>query len=505
MGHFLGHSWSGDKPPRTKIKTRTNGKGTRYLAMIEEAPDRFVVVATCNSREYAQDQLDALLKRVEDNTYISQHRNRVTLEWFAENVWLDYKLPKLKRRGKREHVSLLKSRLLPRFGKYKMRDLSHEEMPRLFDQWIGEMVAEGLAPSTIRDYKSALNSILQYAMDEKWLSHNLLKNVWTPPLPDRRKMNIIKPEQWDVIYGELDRWGLEISLFADLKANTGLRFGEIANLRPEMIGETDGVGFVRVQKVVTDAGANYSDDGGRFAEEDTSKGGRDRLVSISDPDTYTNLKRHIAKHNLRAGDEEKPGDLIFSNERMRAEYEEYHPRRKSVLKLAAVPDSVLETPYISPENGRSYSHATNTAYAKGCRCEWCRAAISAYRRGRWDQGLDRKPRKKRKSRTEGLHHRGKNTTDHVEIDWYRRAIWYPVLKKADINTRVRIHDIRHSHLSWMLAAGMTIVEVMERGGHSQITTTQGYLHTLDEVTNDAAEKLAALKAARRKKNLRAVG
>jgi site-specific recombinase XerD len=45
---------------------------------------------------------------------------------------------------------------------------------------------------------------------------------------------------------------------------------------------------------------------------------------------------------------------------------------------------------------------------------------------------------------------------------------------------VRIHDLRHAHASWLLAGGADLKSVMERMGHTQIRTTQKYLHALPD-------------------------
>ena len=50
---------------------------------------------------------------------------------------------------------------------------------------------------------------------------------------------------------------------------------------------------------------------------------------------------------------------------------------------------------------------------------------------------------------------------------------------------MRMHDLRHAHASWLLAGGADLKTVMERMGHSQIMTTQRYLHTLPEAQDEA--------------------
>ena len=54
------------------------------------------------------------------------------------------------------------------------------------------------------------------------------------------------------------------------------------------------------------------------------------------------------------------------------------------------------------------------------------------------------------------------------------------MKAAGIDFTVRIHDLRHAHASWLLAGGADLRSVMDRMGHTQIQTTQKYLHTLPD-------------------------
>ena len=52
-----------------------------------------------------------------------------------------------------------------------------------------------------------------------------------------------------------------------------------------------------------------------------------------------------------------------------------------------------------------------------------------------------------------------------------------------------MHDLRHAHASWLLAGGADLKTVMDRLGHSQIQTTQKYLHTLPDSQEQALEAL----------------
>ena len=68
---------------------------------------------------------------------------------------------------------------------------------------------------------------------------------------------------------------------------------------------------------------------------------------------------------------------------------------------------------------------------------------------------------------------------------FRTRVWLPALERAGIDFQVRVHDLRHTHASWLLAGGADLKSVMDRLGHAQIQTTQKYLHTLPEADDKA--------------------
>lgn len=77
---------------------------------------------------------------------------------------------------------------------------------------------------------------------------------------------------------------------------------------------------------------------------------------------------------------------------------------------------------------------------------------------------------------------------------FRTRVWLPALEKAELGFHVRVHDLRHAHASWLLAGGADLKSVVDRLGHSQIQTTQRYLHSLPGADQKA---LAAFQRVRR--------
>jgi integrase len=56
-----------------------------------------------------------------------------------------------------------------------------------------------------------------------------------------------------------------------------------------------------------------------------------------------------------------------------------------------------------------------------------------------------------------------------------------------------VHDLRHSHASLLLAAGVPVKVVSERLGHATVTITMEiYQHVMPGMQAEAAAKFAAL-------------
>jgi integrase len=69
----------------------------------------------------------------------------------------------------------------------------------------------------------------------------------------------------------------------------------------------------------------------------------------------------------------------------------------------------------------------------------------------------------------------------------------PLLSKADLPHEVRLYDLRHTHATLLLKAGVHIKIVSERLGHSSIAlTADTYSHVLPGMQDEAASKLNAM-------------
>ena len=85
------------------------------------------------------------------------------------------------------------------------------------------------------------------------------------------------------------------------------------------------------------------------------------------------------------------------------------------------------------------------------------------------------------------HEDGRPLTPHgISQAFARRA-------KAGGLPHVRLHDLRHSHATAALSAGIHVKVVSERLGHSNIRQTlDTYSHVIPALHETAAEQIAAL-------------
>jgi integrase len=82
-----------------------------------------------------------------------------------------------------------------------------------------------------------------------------------------------------------------------------------------------------------------------------------------------------------------------------------------------------------------------------------------------------------------------------------RGPWAKALKKADIEGRVRVHDMRHTFASWLIQQGVSFAELAEVMGHSSWEVSKTYAHLADKkydsVRTAITSKMAAARGAER--------
>jgi integrase len=70
-----------------------------------------------------------------------------------------------------------------------------------------------------------------------------------------------------------------------------------------------------------------------------------------------------------------------------------------------------------------------------------------------------------------------------------RRVWIKALKAAGL-TGIRVHDMRHTHASWLVNNGCDLVTVRDRLGHASISVTSRYLHVVPGTHDRALDALS---------------
>ena len=76
--------------------------------------------------------------------------------------------------------------------------------------------------------------------------------------------------------------------------------------------------------------------------------------------------------------------------------------------------------------------------------------------------------------------------------WYLNKKLVLGSKKADL-PRIRVHDLRHSHVSLLINMGFSAVAIAERIGHESIDITYRYAHMFPSVQSEMGRKLDDLR------------
>jgi integrase len=337
-----------------------------------------------------------------------------------------------------------------------------EILPEHVRAWIAQLKGDDVSASTIADNKTILSAIFTTALNDQIIYLHPCRSVKGPPVP-RKPRSIVTPEQFDVIYQGLST--SEAQLLVETAIESGLRWGELTELRP---GDLDTpTRMLTVSRAVVQVTQGLDDDGRRFIVKEYPKDKEYRRLKLSQQ-IAAKLDAHSAANDIDRD------DLLFATTRM-------PPVPIRHLHVVADQDELGLTEPNSA--GRRYRHGTLTAYSLGrCRCAYCTGAYAEYRTTRRAAGKDH-PRSPRLIDTDG----------HLPRSWFRYHVWKPALTTANLAFNVRMHDLRHAHASWLLAGGADIQVVKERLGHGSLRTTEKYLHTLPDADETALDALGRIR------------
>jgi integrase len=438
-----------------KKRTGKDGK-SRYTACYLDLRGQLRSAGTFTTRRDADRAWQRAEVKQSEGRVGDPRRGRQTFGAYVQDTWLPNHV--MEPRTRETYRYNLNAHILPWFRKMRMAEI----MPADVREWVTDQVDRGLGPNVIDKNMTILSAIFTTALNDQVTFLHPCRGVKIPEIP-KKPLQIITPEQFNLIYGKLNDPVLQ--LLVELDIESGMRWGELTELRPRDINLTTGI--VTVSRAVVELSPKDHPTGGRFLVQQYPKDKEYRRFKIS-RQVVNKLREHIRLRGLG------PDDLLFPMP------EQDEP---SVARVEP-PGDPDELGLTEPNaKGRQYRHGTITAYSMApCHCRHCKGAYAAYRAKRRAAGKDN-PRKRRRRDTDG----------HIPGDWFRKKVWHPAVAAAGIGRRVRVHDLRHAHASWLLAGGADLQVVKERLGHGSIATTQRYLHTLPTADETALDALARVR------------
>jgi integrase len=446
----------------SRVRTGRDGK-PRYTAYYWDIRGRERSAGTFPNKKEADRAWQRAESKVAEGRAGDPKRGRQIFQRYVTEEWLPGHEMEL--RTRENYVYHLDRRIMPEFGPLRMVEI----LPAHVREWVNKLKNEGVSPSVIQYSMVVLSAIFTTALNDQVTFLHPCKGVKTPPVP-KKPRRIISPEQFDELYLALQSETMQLLVETDIES--GLRWGELTELRPKDLNF--GTGVLTVSRVVVELPPRFHPDGRRFLVKDYPKDQEHRQLKLS-PQVVRKIAAHIEQRGIGAD------DLLFP-------MPELPPRPLRVLTDPATLG--LTKPNLV---GRRYQHGTLSGYSAGkCRCEHCRGAYATYRAQRRAAGTDQ-PRGRRTVETDG----------HIPRWWFRTHVWLPAVEAAGLPAPANVHGLRHAHASWLLAGGADLEVVKERLGHSSIVTTQKYLGSLDEIDDSAVDALSRIRNRTRKPTARA--
>ena len=375
-------------------RKRSDQKGKdHYTAYYRDSRGKTCTAGTFTNKKDADSAWKTAEVRQAEGRLGDPRRGRQTFQRYVEGEWLpNHVIEVTTREG---YTYSIGKHIMPWFGPLRMNQI----MPADVREWITHLTQTGVSPASIRTLKSILSAVFTTALNDQVTFLHPCKGVRTPTVPPQQ-LTVVTPEQFDILYQVLP--GGDAQLLVETGIESGLRWGELAELRPRDLDPA--TCMLTVSRVVVEVNRKFHPDGQRFLVKHYPKGKKHRRLRLS-RQVVAKLGAH-ERHNHLGSD-----DLFFT----------LVPGAQVTPRLKVLP-SPGQLGLTEPNQaGRRYSHGTLSGYNAGhCRCTHCKGAFALYRAARRAAGKD-EPRQPRIVDTDG----------HIPRRWFRDHVWMPALKSAD--------------------------------------------------------------------------
>jgi integrase len=345
-------------------------------------------------------------------------RGQQNFERYVRDKW--FPNHRLELRSREGYSYYLEKRIIPWFRHMRLIEI----MPYDIREFITDMERQGVKASSIGYCVTILSAVFTTALNDQAVFFHPCRGVRVPVVA-KKVRRIVTPEQYDLLHQALaeEKW----QLLVETDIETGLRWGELAELRPkDFCFQTR---RITVTRVIVELTPKFHPTGGRFLVKEYPKDDEHRMVSIS-AELTAKIRAYITEHGIGAD------DLIFTKP----------PQEEKQPRLRVVQDPGMLLPIMSGGVATKYKHGTISGYsgAMKCRCEQCTGAYADYRYRRRRGDRDRPVRPRAAPDTEG----------HIPRRWFSENVWQPARAAAGLGDGVTMHSLRHAHASWLQVSGV---------------------------------------------------
>ena len=206
------------------VRTRSSSDGeTRYLALYCDVKGRQRSAGTFATPEKATRAWQKAEERISEGRLGDARRGRQKFARYVEEQWLPHH--QMEARTRENYTYYLGEHILPVFGTMRLIEI----LPVDVREWVTDMKNAGVSPTVIRSCFAILSAIFTTAFNDQLTALHPCRGVKTPPVPKKMRA-IVTPAQFDEIYAQLPNDVARLLVETDIE--TGLRWGELTELRP---------------------------------------------------------------------------------------------------------------------------------------------------------------------------------------------------------------------------------------------------------------------------------
>ena len=242
----------------------------RYTAYYWDAKDRERSAGTFPNKKDADRAWQRAEAKVAEGRLGDPGRGRQTFQAYVEQVWLPGH--QVEATTRQSYTYSIYKHLMPEFGPMRMIDI----LPEHVRAWVARLKDAGVTPVTIRYNKVLLSAIFTTALNDQVVFLHPCRGVKTPTVPQKPR-TIITPEQFGRVYEALPDETMR--LLAETKIETGLRWGELTELRVRDVDVP--TRMLTVSRAVVEVNAKSHPAAGRFLVKDYPKDGEYRRLKLT--------------------------------------------------------------------------------------------------------------------------------------------------------------------------------------------------------------------------------